>query len=198
MKILIISGTPKQDGICDSLIKAAAGAAEESGVNAEIIKLAEENLSRCGMCGDGWGTCFSEHKCALDDNFNALQEKCREADAFIYITPVYWGEVSEAFKNYSDKLRRCQATKRWDNKADGSFLAGKPSILVASAGGGGGGIVNTLSQMERAVGHMGGDSNPREKCGVYDYIAVNKWNQEYKRESLKSAVKSLIKSLENN
>jgi multimeric flavodoxin WrbA len=192
MKILIISGTPKQDGICDSLVKAALSAADESGAETEVVKLSEHKISHCVMCGDGWGICNGEHKCAHDDNFNALQEKVREADAFIYVTPVYWGEVSEVLKTFLDKLRRCQATKQWNkNDAIGSFLRGKPNILVANAGGGGGGIVNTFAQIERAISHMGGGGNR----GVYDYIAVNRWNQEYKREALQAAVKSMIESL---
>ena len=206
MKILIISGTPKQDGICDSLVKAAASSAKDSGAEAEIIKLAEQNLERCRMCGDGWGTCREQRICEFDGNFNALQEKVREAGAFVYITPVYWSDVSEALKNYFDKLRRCQASKRWatgnlNNGAvggiGGSYLFGKPSIIVASAGGGGGGIINTFKQMELAITHMGGDSGQRSKSGIYDYIAVNRWNQEYKRESLKAAVKSLINNMKS-
>ena len=198
MKILIISGTPKNDGISDSLVKAAASAVSESGAEGEVVKLSEHNISRCKMCGDGWGTCSGGHECEHDDSFNKLQEKVREADAFVYITPVYWGEVSEALKIYLDKLRRCQATKQWNkNDTSGSFLEGKPSILVANAGGGGGGIVNTFDQIERAITHMGGNTQPRGNRGVYDYIAVNRWNQEYKRESLKSAIKSLVKDLGN-
>ena len=198
MKILIISGTPKQDGISDSLVKTAAAATSESGAAYEVIKLAEHDLSHCKMCGDGWGTCFGGHRCSLDEKFNKLQDKFKEADAFIYITPVYWGEVSEALKNFLDKLRRCQATKQWNEKdTSGSYLEAKPSIIVANAGGGGGGIVNTFDQIERAISHMGGNSQPRGNRGVYDYIAVNRWNQEYKREALKAAVKSMIKALEN-
>jgi hypothetical protein len=60
---------------------------------------------------------------------------------------------------------------------------------VAAAGGGGGGITSTFVAMDRAVdqlgehtGHMNGTA------GVFDYIAVNRWNQVYKREALKAAV----------
>ena len=198
MKILIISGTPKQDGICHSLVTAAYDTAVKSGAETEIIRLADYKLSVCRMCGDGWGSCSTEHRCAFgdEDGFNILQQRFGEADAFVYITPVYWGDVSEAFKSFFDRLRRCEATKQWSkNGTGGSFLAGKPSILVASAGGGGGGILSTLSEMERAIGHMGGDGHPRDKRGIYDYIGVNRWNQDYKRESLKAAVSSLIRSL---
>jgi NAD(P)H-dependent FMN reductase len=148
------------------------------------------------MCADGWGICFKEHICALGDKdgFNALQKKVQEADAYIYITPVYWGEISEEMKIFFDKLRRCQATKQWDSREEEvSFLKGKPSIMVASAGGGGGGILSCLQDMERAISQMSGDEWPRELRGIFDYIAVNRWNQAYKREALAAAVREIIK-----
>ena len=187
MKILIISGTPKLEGLTYSFVKAAEGTTVESGNEAEVIRLSGMDLTKCKMCGDGWGSCFSEHKCKFGDadGFNELQNKVRDADAFVYITPVYWGEISEDMKIFFDKLRRCQATKQWDDKIDeGSALSGKTGIMVAVAGGGGGGIVSTFSDIERAVSHMGGN--------IFDYIAVNRWNQEYKREALIAAVKTLI------
>jgi hypothetical protein len=41
---------------------------------------------------------------------------------------------------------------------------------------------------------MGGAGYPYdEQWGFFDYIAVNRWNQNYKRDALCSAVKSFIK-----
>ena len=198
MKILVISGTPKKDGICHSLVVAASETAAALGAETELIKLAELMLPPCKMCDEGWGICRSEHRCIYgdEDGFNPLQEKFRAADAFVFITPVYWGEVSEALKCFLDRLRRCQASKQWDaEKAVPSFFAGKPCILVASAGGSGNGILSALSEMERAISHMGGDANPKDRNGICELIGVNRWNQEYKREALKAAVAALVKRL---
>ena len=200
MKLLIISGTPKNDGVTHSFVKVAEETSKELDIEAEVVRLSGMELSKCRMCGDGWGICFKEHICKFGDKdgFNDLQKKVQSADAYIYITPVYWGEVSEEFKIYLDKLRRCQATKQWDSKDDeGSFLAGKQSIMVAVAGGGGGGIVTTFADIERAVSQMGGDSWPRENKGIFDYIAVNRWNQEYKRETLKAAITAMVGYFKN-
>ena len=197
MKVLIISGSPRSEGICHSLVEAALDSSKETGAEAEVIKLSSHKLEQCKMCGEGWGTCRSEHRCQHGDSdgFNMLQEKFSKADAFVFITPVYWGDVSEAFKGFFDKLRRCQASKRWsENENTKSFFTDKPSILVASAGGSGNGIINTLTQMERAIVHMGGDGMPKEEKGIYDYIAVNRWNKDYKLEALKASVASMIKS----
>ena len=196
MKVLIISGSPKSEGICHSLVNAALETSKENGAETEVIKLTDHKLEHCKMCGDGWGTCRGEHRCQYGDKdgFNVLQEKFSQADAFVFITPVYWGDMSEVFNGFFDKLRRCQATKRWNEDENiKSFFTDKPSILVASAGGSGNGIINTLTQMERAIGHMGGDGMPKEEKGIYDYIAVNRWNKDYKLESLKAAVASMVK-----
>jgi len=196
MKLLIISGTPKTDGITHSFVEKAEETAKALNVEAEVIRLAGMNLTKCKMCDDGWGICFSKHYCMFGDSdgFNDLQKKVQAADAYIYISPVYWGEISEDFKIFMDKLRRCQATKQWNsNEEEVSFLIGKPSILVAVAGGGGGGIPSTFEDFERAISQMSGDEWPRETAGIFDYIAVNRWNQEYKRETLKAAIKALVR-----
>ena len=195
MKLLIISGTPKSDGVTHSFVEKAVEMAKELGVDAEVIRLVDMELKKCKMCDDGWGICFSKHYCTFgdEDGFNEAQKKVSYADAYIYISPVYWGEVSEDMKIFMDRLRRCQATKQWDKDENvKSFLIGKPSILVAVAGGGGGGTISTFDNMERAISHMGGNEWPRDSTGVFDYIAVNRWNQEYKREAFKAAIKAMV------
>jgi len=195
MKLLIVNGTPKLEGVCYSFVEAAEEIAKELAINFETIRLSSEKLMKCQMCDEGWGICFSEHRCIFGekDGFWELQQKVQEADLLVYITPVYWGEVSEEMKIFLDKLRRCEATKQWDARENQvSYHKGKGSILVAAAGGGGGGIISALEQLERAVVHMGGDQWPREQDGIFDYIGVNRWNQEYKREALKSAISNWV------
>jgi len=198
MNLLILSGTPKKDGLCHSLAAAAYEAAGVAGAEVEIVRFS--NISACRMCGDGWGDCSKIHRCKFGetDDFNTLHEKLKWADGFVLITPVYWGEMSEGMKSFFDRMRRCEATKQWDqSEPDLSFFSGKSSILVASAGGGGGGITTAFAQMERAISHMGGTSYPYDVYGFFDYIAVNRWNSEYKREALKCAVSALVKKVKS-
>jgi len=194
MKLLIVSGTPKTDGITYSFVKTAEETAAVLGIESETITLSKMNLAKCKMCDDGWGVCFYEHYCIFGDKdgFTKLQQKVKEADAFVYLTPVYWGEMSEELKLFMDKLRRCESTKQWDSREDQvSYHKGKPSIFVAVAGGGGGGCGATFVHMELAISPMGGDSWPKEHAGIFDCIAVNRWNQGYKRESLKAAITTM-------
>ena len=191
-RLLIVNATPKTDGLCYSFVEAAKEAADELKLESEVIRLAGLNLKKCAMCYDGWGICFKEHKCAFGsaDGFDDLQKAVLAADAFVYISPVYWGEISEELKIFWDKLRRCETTKQWNGKDDVvSFHKNKPSIIVAAAGGGGGGIPSTFVAMERAVDQLGEHTGCIDgTAGIFDYIAVNRWNQTYKREALKAAI----------
>ena len=110
MKLLIVNGTPKTDGLCYSFVTAAEETAAELSADAEAVRLSGMNLAKCKMCDDGWGICFGEHRCAFGDKdgFNELQKKVGDADALVYLTPVYWGETSEEM-NYP--AASCEVSK---------------------------------------------------------------------------------------
>jgi multimeric flavodoxin WrbA len=175
MKLLIISGTPKKDGLCASLVQAAK---EAGGEKCGLVSLSDLKLEGCRACGDGWGSCLNSHICVIGDGFNELKTSLAEYEGYVFITPVYWGEVSEPMKQFLDRLRRCEAVRREE-----SVLRNKKCLLVASAGGSGGGILTCLDELQRAVSAMG--------AGVFDYIGVNRWNSGYKREALACAVRSM-------
>ena len=55
MKYLIITGSPKQDGLTHSVMKEIERGASEGGAEVEILNANGTETCRC--CGDGWGTC---------------------------------------------------------------------------------------------------------------------------------------------
>ena len=59
MKLMIINGTPKTEGICYSLVQTAEKTALSCGADVDIVRLADLDLIGCKMCGDGWGICYS-------------------------------------------------------------------------------------------------------------------------------------------
>ncbi len=165
-----------------SLVKAAEASAKGI-ADTEVISLHQHRLKLCQLCGEGWGICRSEHVCQFgDDGFNEIRDAVEKADVLVFVSPVYWGEVSEEMKTFIDRLRRCEASKLFEQKP--SALTNKKCILVASAGGSGNGILTTLEQMERAVRHMGGVA--------HDYFGVNRWNKDYKTAALKEAVRAVL------
>ena len=97
-KLLIVNATPKTDGLCYSFVEAAKETADKLGLEAEVIRLSEIGLQKCQMCKNGWGICFKEHRCINGDTdgFSNLQKSVAIADAFVYITPVYWAKSAKS------------------------------------------------------------------------------------------------------
>jgi multimeric flavodoxin WrbA len=178
MKVVVLSGTPKSEGLSASCVTAATTGVEKAGASVVVIDLCKTSIERCKVCGDGWGICRNEHVCAYgEDGFNEVSKEIAEADALVIQTPVYWGETSEVLKSFLDRFRRCEALK------ENTALTGKEVLLIAAPGGSGNGLLTCLGQMERAVQHMRGH--------VFDYIGVNRWNQEYKLKAIEAAAEAL-------
>lgn len=177
MKVALLSGNPKTDGLCQAVINSAAEGAGQGQADVAEIRLCDLKLIRCQVCGNGWGTCRDENYCSYgNDGFTAIQNSLKQADALIIATPVYWGEVSEALKCFLDRLRRCEFGSNGN-------LAGKQVILIASAGGTGNGIVNCFNQLEEFCRHT--------NLVIFDRFGINRWNSDYQIPAVKTAVQAM-------
>ncbi len=186
MKVIIVSGTPKSEGLCCSCVDAAMTGVISAGAECEVVKLHEYNLLRCAVCDDGWGICRNEHRCAFgSDGFSAIQDKLSECDAFILVTPVYYGDITEDMKAFFDRYRRCEA-----HFTENGGLAGKTALVIASPGGSGNGMISCLEQMERLCSHL--------RAKVFDFIGVNRRNREYKLEAINRAANSMVNYIRSN
>jgi multimeric flavodoxin WrbA len=188
MKYLVISGNPKKDGLCQAVTEEVLNGAQDGGAETEVLTV--EKLERCHVCGDGWGTCREKHRCAFGgDGFNAAQEAVRSADALCFITPVYWGEMAEGLKSFFDRLRRCDNMAFVDSREPKTVLLGKEILLVVSPGGTGNGALSCLEQMDRFTRHTG--------AVIFDYIAINRWNNDYKKPAAYAAARAMAEGRKN-
>ena len=182
MKALVLSASPNKDGLTAACAAAALSGLEAAGVEAEECRLNDLKIGKCHACDNGWGTCREQHACQVEDDFQALHARFCHAQAYVLVTPVYWGEMSESTKAFTDRLRRCEATLREE-----SHLASKPVIAVAAAGGSGNGMITCLASMERWIEHV--------RARKFDLIPVNRWSREYKLVTIRSAAKALAVEL---
>lgn len=183
MKICILSGNPKKDGLCQSVIDAARCGAVEGGAEVDEIRLCDMDLISCKVCGTGWGACKSENICTYgSDGFDAVKARIQASDAIILATPVYWGEMSEALKCFLDRLRRCEFNQS-------EVLRNKQTLIIATPGGSGNGLLTCFEQMDRFCRHTG--------AIIFDYIGVNRWNSDYKRLAAKMAAYAIASGRKN-
>ncbi len=181
-KVIIIWSSPNTDGLTASAKDRIAGGLAAAGAQAEEIHLNRKNLEHCRACGNGWGSCSRLGSCVIRDDFAEIYQKLKEADGIVWISAVYWSDMTECFKAFFDRLRRCDAVRN-------HFLAEKRCVLVACAGGTGRGTLECLQQLERGITHMG--------MRAYDRIPVVRYNRDYMIPALYEAGKTYADRLEN-
>lgn len=182
MNVMILTSSPNIDGLTAACGNAAKTGAEEAGANVVMVNLNQQRIGNCQACGNGWGSCRNEHQCQIKDDFQNLHASMAKFDAFVVITPVYWGDMSESAKAFTDRLRRCEALKKQN-----SFIEAKQVISVAAAGGSGNGIISCLTSMERLFTHVRADK--------FDFIGVTQKNKNYKLNTIREGAKEMVSVL---
>lgn len=182
MKIAVVWSSPNVDGLTASAKNQMIGGMKNSGVEIDEIHLNRIKMEHCRACGNGWGTCRSEGECVLQDDFSDVYHRLAEADGIVFVSAVYWSNLTECMKAFVDRLRRCEATHN-------HFLADKRCVLVACAGGTGRGTLECLQQMELALTHMG--------MRTYDRIPVVRYNKDYILPALEKAGERYVDALTN-
>ena len=62
MKYLIITGSPKRDGLCHSITSEIARGASDGGAEIEILNANGTEVCKC--CDGGWGSCGNSGRAA--------------------------------------------------------------------------------------------------------------------------------------
>jgi len=181
INVIVIISSPNKEGLTAACaIAAAEGARMASGI-VEQVWLNDLEIGLCQACNDGWGTCRTEHRCQVEDDFQALHRRICQADAYVLATPVYFGEMSESAKAFTDRLRRCEATRDED---DQEGMLGKPFIALAAAGDSGEGTVTCLLSIERWIYHV--------RAQTFNLIPVNRWSREYKLVAIQETARAMV------
>ena len=107
MKVLLVNGSPKAKGCTYTALCEVAGALEKNGVETEIFHVGTEPIRGCMGCG----ACKKlGGKCVYQDSVNVFLEKVKDADGFIFGTPVHYAAASGVLTSFLDR----------------AFYAGKP------------------------------------------------------------------------
>ena len=181
-KIAVVWSSPNEDGLTASAKDQFVKGLTDAGAQIEEIHLNKKKLENCRACGNGWGTCNKTGACVIRDDFAEIYGTLKEADRIVWISAVYWSDMTECFKAFFDRLRRSDVTHN-------HFLADKRCVLVACAGGTGRGTLECLTQLERGLTHMG--------MRAYDRILVVRYNKDYMLPALYEAGKTYADRLEN-
>lgn len=123
MKVILVNGSPKKSGCTYTALCEVAGTLEKNGVETEIFQVGTAPVAGCLGCG----ACAKTGKCFMDDGVNVFVEKAKEADGFVFGSPVHYAAASGAITSFLDRAFY----------GKGAVFAGKPGAVVVSCRRGG-------------------------------------------------------------
>lgn len=100
MKILALSASPNPNGNSAHLVDQLLAAAREAGAQTERIDV---NALRVRGCQADY-SCKKTGRCFQQDDMQAVYDKIDQADAVVFASPVYMGDVNGQMKTVLDRL----------------------------------------------------------------------------------------------
>ena len=123
MKVLMLNGSSHINGTTMAALTEVGKALEEDGIEYEILQIGGGPVADCLGCGQ-----CTENGCIFsDDAVNAFVAKAKEADGYIFGTPVYYAHPSGRIQSFLDRVFY----------SSGKHFAHKPGASVAVARRGG-------------------------------------------------------------
>ena len=93
MKVLLVNGGPHQDGCTNLALEEVAKTLQKEGIETEMIWLGNKAISGCIGCN----SCLkNDNQCFIKDEVNIFLEKAKQADGFIFGSPVHFAAASRS------------------------------------------------------------------------------------------------------
>ena len=120
MKVLLINGSPHQEGNTAIALAEVAKQLAQEGIESEIVWIGNKPVRGCIACGQckakGLGRCVFD-----DDVCNKISEKFEGANALIVGSPVYYGQPNGALLSIIQRAFY----------SNGANISGKPAASIA-------------------------------------------------------------------
>ena len=97
--VLIISSSPRKGGNSETLAASFAKGAQDAGNHVETVYLREKQIGFCKGCF----ACLKVGHCIIKDDAVEIAAKMHDADVLVFVTPVYYYNVSGQLKAMLDR-----------------------------------------------------------------------------------------------
>ena len=121
MKVLLINGSPRDNGTTSTAFNEMIKVLNEEGIETEELKVGKNPVRGCTEC---MGCLKLDGRCAFgDDIVNEILEKADTCDGFIFGSPVFYASPTGSILSILDRVFFAGAEK----------FAGKPGAAVSAA-----------------------------------------------------------------
>ncbi|MDR3294320.1 MAG: flavodoxin family protein [Clostridiales Family XIII bacterium] len=141
--IVVLSGSPRQNGTTDVLAAALTEGAEAAGNAVACFRTADLTIGACLGCGQ----CFKNTGiCVQKDGMLPILEKLREADVLVLASPVY-------FFGFTAQLK-CVIDRTYALLKEGTHIK-RAALLVTCGGSTDAAAASVLSTFRQIAGYQG-------------------------------------------
>lgn len=113
MKILVLTGSPREHGNSNTLADHFIKGAQEAGHEVFRFDAALRNVHPCTACN----SCGMNGPCVFDDDFNFIREHIISADPAAFVTPMYYFGISARLKAVIDRFYAINGSIRTPKQA---------------------------------------------------------------------------------
>lgn len=139
MKVLLINGSPKENGNTGIALKEMIKIFDAEGIETELIHIGNKDIRGCVACG----ACGKLGKCVYDDIVNEVSPKLRECDGLVVGSPVYYASANASLVAFMQRLF-------YSNNSNLSMKAGA-AVVIARRGG----LSSTYDELNKFFGISG-------------------------------------------
>ena len=123
MKVLLINGSPNENGCTFTALSEVASTLTKNGIDSEIYHIGKKSIQGCISCFK----CFESGRCVFNDSVNEIASRLDEFSGIIVGSPVYFAGPAGSLCAFLDRLFF----------SGGEKLEGKPAACVVSCRRGG-------------------------------------------------------------
>lgn len=102
MKVLLINGSPHENGSTFTALSEVAKELNNEGIDTEILQIGKENIRGCIACR--FCQTSGEKRCVFDDIVNQIAKKFEDADGLVVGSPVYYASANGTIVCLLDRL----------------------------------------------------------------------------------------------
>jgi len=99
MKVLLVNGSPHKKGCTWTALSEVAKTLKGEGIETDIFWIGIKPLAGCTACK----SCAKTGRCMFDDTVNEFLDLAKEADGFIFGSPVHYASASGTMTSFMDR-----------------------------------------------------------------------------------------------
>lgn len=99
MKVLLVNGSPHEKGCTYTALEEVAKTLNAEGIETEIFQVGTKPLAGCIACRK----CQNIGRCIFSDRVNDFLDIVKEADGFVFGSPVHYASAGGAITSFMDR-----------------------------------------------------------------------------------------------